>query len=148
MKQMFFWNPLAFSMIQGMLAIWCLVPAFSRSSVYIWRYMVHVLAWSRFSLAWRILSITLLACEKSTTARVVWTSSDLTQRKDLNGENVDTEKGNYLIGYRLAQLAVCDCLLAFFFFGGWGERVWACPCSIWDLSLPNSVGPVVQSADS
>ena len=59
---MFFWNSLAFSMIQQMLAIWSLVP-------------LHFLkpAWtsvsSRFmycwSLAWRILSITLLAWEMS-----------------------------------------------------------------------------------
>ena len=57
---MFFWNPLAFSMIQQMLAIWCLVPlpflkpAWTSGSsrlTYCW------------SLAWRILSITLLACE-------------------------------------------------------------------------------------
>ena len=56
---MFFWNSLAFSMIQRMLAIWSLVPlpflkpAWTSGS-------------SRFrycwSLAWRILSITLLAC--------------------------------------------------------------------------------------
>ena len=56
-----FWNSLAFSMIQWMLAIWSLVPlpflnpAWSSGS-------------SRFtncwSLAWRILSFTLLVCEK------------------------------------------------------------------------------------
>ena len=56
---MFFWNSLAFSLIQQMLAIWSLVPlpflkpAWTSGS-------------SRFnycwSLAWRILSITLLAC--------------------------------------------------------------------------------------
>ena len=60
---MFFWNSLAFSMIQQMLAIWSLVPlpflnpACTSGS-------------SQFrctSLAWRILSITLLACEMSTT---------------------------------------------------------------------------------
>ena len=39
--------------------------AFSKSSLYIWKFSVHVL----LSLAWRILSITLLACEMSTT---VW----------------------------------------------------------------------------
>ena len=59
---MFFWNSLAFSMIQQMLAIWSLVPLpFLKP------------AWtpgsSRFtycsSLAWRILSITLLGCEMS-----------------------------------------------------------------------------------
>ena len=59
---MFFWNSLAFSVIQWMLAIWSLVlhlflnPAWtsgSSSFTYCW------------SLAWRILSITLLACEMS-----------------------------------------------------------------------------------
>ena len=59
---MFFWNSLAFSMIQQMLAFWSLVPlpflnpaSTSESSwfTYYW------------SLAWRILSITLLVCETS-----------------------------------------------------------------------------------
>ena len=59
---MFFWNSLAFLMIQWMFAIWCLVPlpflnpAWSSGSsrfTYCW------------SLAWRILSITLLLCEMS-----------------------------------------------------------------------------------
>ena len=59
---MFFWNSLAFSMIQWMLAIWSLVPlsflkpastSGSSQFKYCW------------SLAWRILSITLLACEMS-----------------------------------------------------------------------------------
>ena len=58
----FFWNSLAFSMIQQMLAIWSLVllpllnPACTSGSsrfTYCW------------SLAWRILSITLVACETS-----------------------------------------------------------------------------------
>ena len=35
---------------------------FSKSILNIWKFMVHVLAWS---LAWRILSITLLVCEMS-----------------------------------------------------------------------------------
>ena len=39
--------------------------AFSKSSLNIWKFMVHVL----LSLAWRILSITLLVCEMSAT---VW----------------------------------------------------------------------------
>ena len=60
---MFFWNSLAFSMIQQMLAIWSLVPlpflkpAWTSGSswfTYFW------------SLTCRILSITLLACEMST----------------------------------------------------------------------------------
>ena len=57
---MFFWDSFAFSMIQQMLAIWSLVklsflkPAWTSGSsqfMYCW------------SLAWRILSITLLTCE-------------------------------------------------------------------------------------
>ena len=55
---MFFWNSLAFSTIQWMLAIWSLVPFLkpawtsgSSQFTYCW------------SLAWRIWSVTLLACE-------------------------------------------------------------------------------------
>ena len=67
-KWMFFWNFLAFSMIQQMLAIWSLVPlpflkpAWTSGSL-----------WSTYcwSLAWRILSITLLACEMCNCA-IVW----------------------------------------------------------------------------
>ena len=41
---MFFWNSLAFMMIQWMLAVWSLVPlAFSKSSFNIWKCTVHVL---------------------------------------------------------------------------------------------------------
>ena len=59
---MFLWNHLAFSMIQWMLAIWSLVPlpflilactSGSSRFMYCW------------SLIWRIVSITLLACEMS-----------------------------------------------------------------------------------
>ena len=39
--------------------------AFSKSSLNIWKFTVHVL----LKLAWRILSITLLACE---TSAIVW----------------------------------------------------------------------------
>ena len=58
----FFWNSLAFSMVQQMLAIWCWVllpclnPAWTSGSSWFMYY---------WSLAWRILSITLLACEMS-----------------------------------------------------------------------------------
>ena len=65
-KQMFFWNSLAFLMIQWMLPIWSLVPLpflipawTSGSSQF--RYC--------WSLAWIILSITLLVCEMSA---IVW----------------------------------------------------------------------------
>ena len=43
--------------------------AFSKSSLYIWKFLVHLL----LILAWRILSITLLACEMSAIVEVVWT---------------------------------------------------------------------------
>ena len=43
--------------------------AFSKSSLYIWKFFVHLL----LILAWRILSITLLACEMSAIVEVVWT---------------------------------------------------------------------------
>ena len=63
---MFFWNSLAFSMIQRMLAIWSLVslpflkPGWTCGS-----------SWFAYSwnLAWRILSITLLSCEMSAIGR-------------------------------------------------------------------------------
>ena len=38
----FFWNSLAFSMFQWMLALWSLVPLSSKSSLYIWKFLVHV----------------------------------------------------------------------------------------------------------
>ena len=65
---MFFWNSLAFSVIQRMLAIWSLVPlpfpkpAWTSESSWLMYY---------WSLSWRILSITLLACEKSAIV-LVW----------------------------------------------------------------------------
>ena len=42
-KQMFFWNSLAFSVTQWMLAIWSLSSAFSKSSLYSWNFSIHVL---------------------------------------------------------------------------------------------------------
>ena len=39
----FLWKFLAFSMIRRMLPIWSLVPAFSKSSLNIWKFIVHVL---------------------------------------------------------------------------------------------------------
>ena len=70
MKQMFFWNSLAFSMIQRVLAIWSLASlpflnAACTSGSYWFTYC--------WSLAWRILSITLLAHEKECNCVAVWT---------------------------------------------------------------------------
>jgi len=56
---MFFWNSLAFSMIQQMLAIWSLVPLPFLKPAWISGSSWFTYCWS---LAWRILSDTLLAC--------------------------------------------------------------------------------------
>ena len=63
---MFFWNSLAFSMIQLMLTIWCLVPLPFLNPT--WTYGSFQFMYYR-SLACRILSITLLACEMSAIVR-------------------------------------------------------------------------------
>jgi len=61
---MFFWNSLAFSMIQWMLAIWSLIPLpFLNPVCTSWRSPFPYY----WNLAWRMLSITLLACEMSAT---------------------------------------------------------------------------------
>ena len=63
---MFFWNALAFLMIQRMLAIWSLVPLPFLNLAWTSGSSWFTYCWS---LAWRILSITLLACEMSTIVR-------------------------------------------------------------------------------
>ena len=55
---MFFWNSLAFSMIQQVLAIWCVVPLPCINPACTYGNFWFVYYWS---LTWRILSITLLA---------------------------------------------------------------------------------------
>ena len=57
---MFYWNSLAFSMTQWMLTIWSLVPLPFLNSAYTSGSSWFIYCWG---LAWRILSITLLACE-------------------------------------------------------------------------------------
>ena len=63
---MFFWDSLAFYMIQWMLASWFLVPLPILKSAWTSGSSRFMYCWS---LAWRILSITLLACEMTT---IVW----------------------------------------------------------------------------
>ena len=58
-----FWNSLAFSMIQHMLAIWLLVPRYFLNRAWISGSSPFMYCWS---LTWRNLSITLLVCEVST----------------------------------------------------------------------------------
>ena len=63
---LFFWNSLAFSMIQQMLAIWSLIPMPFLNPDWTSGRSQFTYCWS---LAWRILSITLLACEMSVIVR-------------------------------------------------------------------------------
>ena len=61
-EDIFFWNILAFSVIQQMLAIWSLIPLFFLNPAWTSRSSQFTYCWS---LAWRILRLTLLACEAS-----------------------------------------------------------------------------------
>ena len=61
-----FWNSLTFSIIPWMLAIWLLVPLPFLNSACVSRNSRSTYCWS---VPWRILSITLLACEMSS---IVW----------------------------------------------------------------------------
>ena len=65
-KYMFFWDSLAFLMIHQMLATRSLVPLPFLKPAWISRHSWFMYCWS---LAWRILSITLLVCEMSA---IVW----------------------------------------------------------------------------
>ena len=60
----FFWNYLAFSMIQWMLAIWSLIPLPFLNPAWTSGISQFTYCWS---LTWRILSTTSLACEMSAT---------------------------------------------------------------------------------
>ena len=63
---MFFWNSVAFSVIQQMLAIGSLVPLAFLNPAWTSGSSQFMYCWS---LAWRVLSVTLLVCEMST---IVW----------------------------------------------------------------------------
>ena len=63
---MFFWNSLAFPMIQPILAIWSLVPLPFLKPAWTSGSSRFTYCWS---LSWRILSITLLVCDMSA---IVW----------------------------------------------------------------------------
>ena len=71
------WNSLAFSMIQRMLAIWFLVLLLFLNLSWTSESSWFTYCWS---LAWRILSITLLACELSAIVRLC--GMDLTEAED------------------------------------------------------------------
>ena len=66
MKQMFFWNFLAFSIIQQMLTIWSLVPLPFLNPVCTSGSAQFTYHWN---LAWSIMSIIFLACDMSA---IIW----------------------------------------------------------------------------
>ena len=72
---MVFCYSLAFSMIQQMLAVWSLVPLPFLNPAYTFESSQFKYYWS---LAWRILSITLLVCEDECNCVVVWTFIGIT----------------------------------------------------------------------
>ena len=65
-KWMFFWNSLAFSVIQRMLAVWSLFPLPFLNPAWTSRSSRFIYCWS---LSWRILSITLLVCAAAAAAK-------------------------------------------------------------------------------
>ena len=77
---MLFWNSLAFSMIQWILAIWSLVPQPPLNPACTFGNPSFLYCWS---LAWRILRITLLAREMSTSCLIVWTFFGIGMKPEL-----------------------------------------------------------------
>ena len=65
-RSMFFWNSLAFLMIRWMLAIWSLVPLPFLSPAWTSGSSQFTYCWS---LAWRILNITVIVCEVTAIVR-------------------------------------------------------------------------------
>ena len=77
-KHMFFWNSLAFSMIQQMLAIWCLVPLPFLKPAWTFGSSPFTYCWS---LAWRVLHYFTSEWDECNCA-VVWTFFRIAFLKD------------------------------------------------------------------
>ena len=83
---MFFWNSLTFSMTQHMLAIWSRVAlCFSKSSLYIWKFSVHVLLKPSLKDFEHFLAIMWNECN----CMVVWTFFGIAFLRDWNGMKTD-----------------------------------------------------------
>ena len=114
----FFWNSLAFLIIQQMMAIWSLI-----SFPFVNPACIYESSWFTYyrSLTWKILSITLLACEMSTIVQqlsILWHCPSLgLQRKVTFSSPVATAEFSkfagilsatllqqYLLGFEIAQL--------------------------------------------
>ena len=98
---MFFWNSVAFLMIQWWLTIWSLVPLPFLNPT-----LTSGISWFAYcwQLAWRILSFTLLVCEMSATVQrathlepdileceVKWVLGSITTNKFSGGDGIPVE---------------------------------------------------------
>ena len=98
---MFFWNFLAFSMIQWMLAIWSLVPLSFLKPAWTSESSWFMYCWN---LAWRILSITLLECAAATAAKSLQLC--LTQCDSIDGSPSGSTVPGILQAITLEQVAI------------------------------------------
>ena len=122
---MFFWNSLAFSMIQWMLAIWSLVPLPFLNPTWTSGSSWFMYCWN---LAWRILSTTFLACERCQQLKGGWLNTTDTQQNLRNlcaGQEatVRTRHGTmdwFHIGKRVCQ----GCILSPCLFNFSAENMW------------------------
>ena len=110
---MFFWDSLAFSMIPRMLAIWSLVPLPFLKPVWTSGSSWFPYCWS---LAWRILSITLPECEMSAIVRYFEHSLALPffgigMKTDLSSPVATAEFSKF--AYCLYFISFCSCLYYF-----------------------------------
>ena len=114
---MFFWNSLAFSMIQWMLATWSLVPLPFLKPAWTSGSSWFTYCWS---LACRILSITLLACEMSTIVQQFEHSLGLEWKLTLGTMNYRNPQGNPK--YPLTNSMNADCQPAYYWLGTIGHK--------------------------
>ena len=152
---MFFWNSLAFSMIQQMLAICSLVPLpFLKPA---WMFGSSQFMY-RLSLAWRILSITLLVCAAAAAAAAKLLQSCSTLWDPIDGSPPGSPIPGILQARTLEWGATafsiasvwdaCNCVVVWAFFGiafiwDWNEN-WPFPV-LWPLlNFPNLLAYWVQ----
>ena len=120
--------------------------AFSKTRLNIWKFMVHVL----LNLAWRILSITLLACATSTAAKSLQSCLTLCDPTDcsLPDSSIPGILQTRTLEWIVSVWNECNCEVVWAFFGiaflwGWNEN-WLFP-ALWPLlSFPNLLAYWVQ----
>ena len=153
---MFFWNSLAFSMIQLMLEIWSVVPLPFLNPAWTSGISRFTYCWS---LVWRILSITLLACEsESEVTQLCPTLCDpvdcsplgssvhgILQARILEWVAISFSRGSSPPRDRRDE---CNCAVVWTYFGiaflwNWNEN-WPFPVLWLLLSFPNLLAYWVQ----